>query len=174
MKIDDTDKKRAAANSPSPKAAAAKANSCAKERKVSSARQDAAMAAMTTELSSRRGADELSFIAGECGASADSRMTCYAVCVKNKKKRRESDNFFHRNNAVIVHISIYQSSQGTWKLSRCSSPGTLRSPTATSRPPCSGSFILLVGLQPLFLKLWKGRLAISMFVWQANRKAWGC
>ena len=83
---------------------------------MSSARQDAAMQAMTTELNNRRGSDELAFIADECGQAAESRMICYAQCVKLRKKR-ENERFFHRNNAVIVHIAIYHFSRNLEKLS---------------------------------------------------------
>ena len=91
-----------AIGSAAPKAkAAANIDSSSKSRKVSSARQDAAMQAMTVELNNRRGSDELAFIAEECGQASESRMICYAQCVKLRKKR-ENERFFHRNNAGMT------------------------------------------------------------------------
>ena len=84
--------------SPTKRAASPSAVSAgpAKDRKVSAKKQDAAMAAMESELIQARVSTMIEAVNEEMSACEQSATQCYAVCVENKKNEKPNSSSTER------------------------------------------------------------------------------
>ena len=76
-----------------------------KIRKVSSKRQDAMLAQMQKESEEVRVIEQMTFVMEEMKLDATVADSCHSIAVK-AKKRRESDQMFHRNHDTVLCVAV--------------------------------------------------------------------